>query len=204
MATVTVHGFAGSTATRAVLLLLAEKGVDWALVPARLREPTWRGLHPFGKMPVLDHGEVRLFEVAAILRYVDEVFPAPSFTPAAPADRARMTQWSSAVGDYLQQDAVRGVLIPRFVLAPNGIPVDEERITRSVAACRVHLAAFERALAASPYLAGEAPTLADFHLLPIVAGASRLGEAERFTDGLPALAGWYARMSARPSWAATA
>jgi glutathione S-transferase len=38
---------------------------------------------PFGRAAI-DHGEFRLYETQAILRYVDRVLPDPAFTPENP------------------------------------------------------------------------------------------------------------------------
>jgi glutathione S-transferase len=62
---------------------------------------------------------------------------------------------------------------------------------------------FDAVLADAPYLAGEAPTLADWLVAPVVAAGAGLEGAERYADGLPNLEAWMARIAARPSFAAT-
>ena len=52
-----------------------------------------------------------------------------------------------------------------------------------------------------PYLAGDEVSLADFLLLPTVVSADALSGADRFTDDLPRIGAWRARMAARPSFA---
>lgn len=200
---VTVHGFGFSTYTRSALLVLAEKGVPYVLVPARLRDPAYAGLHPWLKMPVLDHDGFVLYEAAAVLRYVDEAFDGPALQPDDVRARARMTQWISAFNDYVAPNAVRGVLIPRFVLAPRGTPVDDAAIARKAGLAHDALGRFEAALAESPYLAGPAPTLADWLLLPVLAADPALPAGEHYAEGHPRLADWTRRMQARPSWTAT-
>jgi glutathione S-transferase len=37
--------------------------------------------HPFGKVPVLDHEGFRIIEADAVVPYLGEVLPGPSFTP---------------------------------------------------------------------------------------------------------------------------
>lgn len=203
MSTIRVHGYPGSTYTRAALLTLAEKGVAYELVPADLRGEAYRALHPWRKMPVLDHGDFRVYEALAVMRYVDEAFEGPALQPADAQGRARMMQWASAFNDYIGPKAVRGVLIPRFVLAPRGIPVDDASVARASASAHESFATFDAALARSPYLAGSAPSLADLLLLPVVAADAALAPEERFTTGYEHLADWARRMKARPSWAAT-
>lgn len=200
---VTLYGSAFSTYTRSARLALAEKGVAYTLAPPRLGTPEHAARHPWQKMPTLEHDGWQVFETAAVLRYVDEAFDGPALQPADARGRARMTQWMSAFNDFVMPHAVRGVLIPRFVLAPRGAAVDSAKVAARAAAAREALAVFDAALADAPYLAGEAPTLADWLVAPVVAAGAGLEGAERYTDGLPNLEAWMARIAARPSFAAT-
>lgn len=199
----TLHGSPFSTFTRSARLALAEKGVGYTLARAMLGDPSYTALHPWRKMPVLDHDGFRVFEATAVMRYVDEAFDGPALQPADVRARARMTQWMSAYNDYVAPHAVRGVLIPRFVLASRGVAVDDARVQEAAAKARSALAVFERALAASPYLAGEAPSLADWLLLPTVVMGDLLAAVDRFTEDLPHVAAWAGRLRERPSFAAT-
>lgn len=200
---ITLHGFAFSTYTWSARLALAEKGVEYTLAPAKLRAPEYAALHPFRKMPVLEHDGFRVFEALAILRYIDEAFPGPALQPADAAGRARMTQWASAYNDFVAPAAVRGVLIPRFVIAPRGVAVDDAAIAAAAATAQGALAVFDQALSTAPFLAGDTLSLADLLLAPTVASAAGLSDGDRYTDGLPHLEAWLGRVAARPSWAAT-
>jgi glutathione S-transferase len=51
--------------------------------------PDWfRTLNPLGKVPVLLHGDAPVFESAAILEYIEDVFPEPPARAADPLARA--------------------------------------------------------------------------------------------------------------------
>jgi glutathione S-transferase len=154
-------------------------------------------------MPVLDHDGFRVYEAFAVARYVDEAFPGPALQPADAKGRARMTQWVSAFNDYVATSAVRGVLIPRYVLAPRGIQVDDAAIHKAAVQAQKSLQVFDATLATSPFLAGDNLTLADCMLLPVIASGQQLQEADRYTDGLPNLTLWLGRMITRPSFMAT-
>ncbi len=198
-----LHGSSFSTFTWSARLALAEKGVAYELRPANLREEGYTSLHPWRRMPVLDDGDLRLFEAFAVMRYVDEAFEGPALQPASPAARATMTQWISAFSDYVAPHAVRGVLIPRFVLAPRGLPVDDAAVADAAQRARKSLAVFDRALGGGGFLAGDAPSLADWLLLPVWASGGGLAGADRYTDDLPNLARWAAALMERPGFAAT-
>jgi glutathione S-transferase len=200
---VVLHGSPYSTFTWSARLALAEKGVDDELRPANLRDEAYSALHPWRRMPVLEHDGLRIFEAFAVMRYVDEAFDGAALQPSTAAGRAQMTQWASAYGDYVAPPAVRGVLIPRFVLGPRGLPVDDAAVHAAATRSRAALTVFERVLSESPFLAGEAPSLADWLLLPTWVSGGTLSGADRYTDDLPALTAWSARLSARPSFAAT-
>ena len=43
--------------------------------------------NPFGRIPVVDHGDFRLYETQAILRYLDDLYPAPPLRPKNPRAR---------------------------------------------------------------------------------------------------------------------
>jgi glutathione S-transferase len=199
---VTLYGYPFSTYTASARAALAEKGVAYTLVRPEMQTPDYGALHPFFKMPVLDHDGFRVWEAAAVMRYVDEAFAGPALQPADVKARAVMTQWISAFNDYVAPRAVRGVLIPRFVLARRGIPVDDTKVHAAAAEAHKALAVFDRALAEAPYLAGAALSLADLLLAPAVASGARLSGEDRYTDGLEHLAEWLGRVVTRPSFAA--
>ena len=80
-----VHGIPGSPFMRAVLATLEEKGAPYrlqALNPGEARSDAYRRLHPFSRIPVVQHGDFTLYETQAILRYIDEDLK------AAPTDKA--------------------------------------------------------------------------------------------------------------------
>jgi glutathione S-transferase len=50
--------------------------------------PKFREISPTGRVPVLHHGDVRVWESLAIIEYVAELFPDKGIWPKAAADRA--------------------------------------------------------------------------------------------------------------------
>jgi glutathione S-transferase len=90
-----VHSIPGSPYGRAVLLALEEKGVAYrfaAMAPGDHRSAAYLAKHPFGRVPVLEHGDFTLYETAAILRYLERTFPEPALTPLGAQPAARMDQ----------------------------------------------------------------------------------------------------------------
>ena len=64
--TLTFYGFAPSTFVQSARLIAAEKSTSHEIAPLEFHQPSHFALHPFGKMPAMEHDGVRLFEVAAI------------------------------------------------------------------------------------------------------------------------------------------
>jgi len=72
----------------------------------RLKEPDYLALQPLGKVPVLvrEDGEV-LTEVAAILNWIAEAYPAARLGGTDPDERFAINQWLSFLGTELHASA---------------------------------------------------------------------------------------------------
>lgn len=200
---VLIYGFAASTYTRSARIALFEKGVDYQLQKVRVGTPEYAKLHPYQKMPVLAHNGFQVFEIAAILRYIDEAFEGPALQPAHIQDRALMMQWISAFNDYITPTALRGVVIPRLILGPRGLSTPDATVRQAAAAAHQALIPFNERLKTVPYLAGTQFSLADIVVAPLIAVHGFLAEEDNFMPGLDALRDWAYRMEERPSFAAT-
>ena len=86
MAEVTIFGFPRSTYVKVVRLIPTKKGVDYHFhdTETEMYLPVHLERHPFGRVPVLQHGDFVLYETSAIAAYVDEVFAGPKLTPEDP------------------------------------------------------------------------------------------------------------------------
>jgi len=80
---------------RRTRITLHEKQLDFELTEIDLknRPADWSEISPYGKVPVLLHGEGRLYESAIINQYLDERFPEPALMPAEPLARAQARIW---------------------------------------------------------------------------------------------------------------
>ena len=201
-----VYGARYSTYTRSVLLALEEKSV-----PYRLEEiDVFRGgapagylaLQPFGRIPAFEHDGFRLYETAAVLRYVDEAFAGPPLQPADLRGRARMMQVIGILDSYAYRAMVWDIFVERRD-RPDGRPPDEERIGRGVSMSRTCLGAIAGLMGDAPYLTGPALTLADLHAAPIVSYLRLTAEGSQLLTAEPALAAWWTAMSQRRSMVAT-
>ena len=101
-----IIGSSRSTYTRVVCMVCEEKGIEYVLTQTLLRAPEILAIHPFGKMPVLRHGDVELCESKAIATYLDRSFPGPQVIPSDARLAALTEQWVSLINTVMD-DFVR-------------------------------------------------------------------------------------------------
>ncbi len=204
MSDIVVYGFAPSTYVRTARLALEEKGVDYELETVEFGSAALLELHPFGKIPAFAHGDVRLYETSAIVRYVDETFDGPALQPSDAGARARMNQWISAFNDYYDPLLVRVLILERLVAPIRGQETDQARIDEALPEIEKRLGVLERELDdGRAYIVGEELTLADLFFAPPIGYLRMTPESERLLANRPAIGRWFNAVSARPSFAAT-
>ena len=106
-----IIGSIRSTYTRTACMVCEEKAIEYLLTERPLHAPEIRAIHPFGKMPVLRHGDVELFESKAIATYLDRSFPAPFVFPSDPHLAALTEQWVSLVNTVIDRTLIRTYLM---------------------------------------------------------------------------------------------
>jgi glutathione S-transferase len=197
-----VHGVPGSPYVRIALLGLEEKGADWRLAPMSFgagKTPEHLAKHPFGRIPILDHGDFRLYETQAILRYLDRVITNPPLTPSDPKAEARMNQICGITDWYVMPDISAGISFDRVVKVKFGLPVDEAKIAAAVPRATICVAEVARLLGEQTYMAGEQISLADLMLAPHLSFMGDSPEGKALLAPHANLRAWIARMEERPS-----
>jgi glutathione S-transferase len=197
-----VYGPATSPYVWSARLALAEKGVAHDLVEvtvAQFREEPHISRHPFGKVPAFEHDGFALYETQAILRYVDEAFPAAPLQPIEVHPFARMNQIMGVVDAYLAPSLVGGVLHPRIVAPRLGLPTDEAKVKASLPQVKLCLGEIARLAGDQQFLAGDALTLADLMVIPPLIYFKKFPEGAAQLAELPTLAAWVNRMETRQS-----
>ncbi len=199
-----VHSVPGSPFGRAVFAALEEKGADYALQRVAMRTPDHLALHPFARVPILRHGDFRLYETQAILRYLDRVLPTPALTPADPKAAARMDQLMNVSDWYLFQ-GVGNVIGFQRVVGPKlmGLTPDEAAIAAAMPRAHAVFDQLARELGDNRYFVGEQVTLADILLASHLDFFRELPEWAPLAGGHANLVAWLERMNARPSMIAT-
>jgi RNA polymerase-associated protein len=167
-----------------VRIVLAEKSIPHDAVqidlddrPAFIRELN----PPSGRVPVLEESAFVLPESAVIMEYLEERFPEPPLMPADPAERA----------------AAR-LAVERFPeLGDPYYDLYFGRPAGSVERVEAALAALDRRLQATPFLAGRDYSVADIAYLPwVLRVETRLGIG---LSPFVSLSAWLDRLLERPA-----
>jgi glutathione S-transferase len=199
-----VHGPSYSTYTRSVRLALAEKGVSHQLIEIDIlggahKQPPYSHKQPFGKVPAFEHDGNTFYEVSAILRYIDEVFPGPALMPETPVARAKVNQVMSIVDSYGYTPAVTNLFIPRVLVPSLGGETDLEKVESAKAPAALFVKELERLLGTSQFFGGANVSLADLHVLPVVTYLVATPEGKAICESAPNLRNWLSRTAKRPS-----
>ncbi len=177
----------------------AEKGAPYTLIPALPHSPEVDAIHPFGKIPVMRHGDVILCESRAICFYIDHAFAGPPLAPRDPVAGAQVEQWISLVNTTVDPLLVRQYLAAYFFpSAPDGKP-NRTVIDPALPKMEAHFAVLDRAVAKTGHLVGDAFTLADIDLLPILFYLDRLPESRAMLRRATNLDAYYKRHFERAS-----
>ncbi|HWJ38048.1 MAG TPA: glutathione S-transferase family protein [Sphingomicrobium sp.] len=198
-----VHSIPGSPFARSVMATLEEKGASWTLVPltpGTLRDPVHLQRHPFGRMPVLDHGGFQLYETQAILRYLDRVLPEPALTPADAHAAARMDQVMN-INDWYLFQGCSNIIVFQRVIGPMLMDLEPDlgAIAEAMPRAKTVFGVLARLLGDKPWFAGDQLTLADLLVGPQLELFARAPEWEELVVEAPNLTQFLARIEARPA-----
>jgi len=172
------------------VIALTEKGVAFERIDIDLaNKPDWLlAISPLGKTPVLQVGDVAIFESAVILEYLEETQLKP-LHPADPLRRAEHRAWiefgSAVLGD-----------IAGFYAA-----ADEATFKAKTAQLEQRFARLESRVAASPWFDGKNFSLVDAVFGPVFRYFDVFDDIADFgiLAGKPTLQRWRKALAARPS-----
>lgn len=180
-----------------------EKRVTYDLVPVFPHTPEVDAIHPFGKIPAMRHGDVTLCESRAIYFYIDHGFPGAPLAPRTAAAGAQVEQWLSLVNTTIDPLLLRQYGVGYFFPGtPDGSP-NRAAIDAALPKMEAHFTVLDRAVAKTGYLVGDALTLADINLLPILYYMSKLPESGEMLGRTEHLNDYFERLMQRPAIAET-
>jgi len=182
-----------------VRMVCEEKGVPYEHRPERPHTPDVDAIHPFGKIPVMRHGDVTLCESKAIATYIDRVFGGPKVIPEDPKLAAQVEQWVSLGNVEFDKLMIRQYVVGYAFPKEPGKP-DMAAIGAAAEKMKPQIAVLDRAVAGTGYLAGDGFTLADINILPMLFYVNRFEEGKALLAGAKNLSAYMERHFARPSF----
>jgi|SRR5579872_4780556 len=195
-----VWGRRNSLNVQKVMWLVGELGLEHARVEAGgpfggLATDAYGALNPNRLVPVLEDGDLAVWESHAILRYLAARHGGERWWPADAGARSWSDRWMDWCLAHWQPAFSTGVFWG-YYRTPEP-QRDGPAVRRAIAQCGELLLILEQALGARPYLAGEALSLAD---IPVGASLFRYFTLDIERRRLPAVEAWYARLCARPAY----
>ena len=154
-------------------------------------------LHPFGKIPALQHGDFALYETDAIASYLIDAFEGAALLGVDAQSKARGRQIMRVMDNYGYPILVWAVFVPELD-AEEPTPADEETCEEA----RVVLQALN-SLMTGPFMLGEEISLADLWALPMLTYFNIAPTGRALLEEFPRLRDWLAAISQRPSVQAT-
>ncbi|KAL7194552.1 hypothetical protein ACSBR1_034889 [Camellia fascicularis] len=155
---------------------------------------------PFGQVPALEDGDLKLFESRAINQYIARTY-ADKGNQLICQDLKKMailSVWMEV--EAHQFDPVASKLSWELAIKPLfGMTMDASVVEENKAKLAKVLDVYEAQLAHSKYIGGDCFTLADLHHLPntqILMGT----QAKKLFDSRPHVSAWCADILARPAW----
>jgi glutathione S-transferase len=189
-----------SSYMRTARMTCFEKAVPHTLEPVEFGSDAHSTLHPWKRVPILHHGDIKLYETSAIVRYIDEIGTGPSLVPATAGARALMEQWISTINCYIYDGVVRSYalkyILPRF----RGQDPNLEEIRASVPAMEREIEHLDTAYAGRPWIAGDALSLADLFVAPIVQTVAMFPEGKAALAKAKDLSRAFEQLSKRDSF----
>ena len=194
---------------RRARMVIAEKRIDVETVEVDLRagqqfSEDFIAVNPGCTVPVLvtDEGEA-LCENAAIVRYLEALYPDPPLLGTSPIEQARVAEWvwrTEFEGLISVMEVLRNTskaMKDRALPGPDPVPQIPELAERGMARGQRFFKTLDKRLSETPWLAGDTFSFADISAFVFV----EFGAWVKMVPGddLQALAKWRDACKARPS-----
>jgi glutathione S-transferase len=189
-----VHHLNNSRSQR-ILWLLEELGLPYEIVkyermsPIPLAPPELKAVHPLGKSPVLEDGNIKIAESGAEVEYIIDTYGNGRMKPKAGSDDYwHYIEWMH----YAEGSAMLPLMLALYTsMLGDAAALLKPRIDSEIAN---HFSYMENAIKGRDFFVGNALTGADIQLLFVLEGAgARL-------EPYPELVKYRARMQARPAY----
>jgi glutathione S-transferase len=179
-----------------VRIVLHEKGIPYEemIVDLKNKPPILLQLNPRGRVPVIEHDGLVLYESLIIAEYLNDLFPDPPLLPADPQEKARARLWMNIAEDEFASSF--SILWRERNQPKNERSSVPSRLAQAIETLERVLETLERNLPKDGYLLGTF-SLADIAFAPWMVNITRAG---LYNKKLPErIIRWIERLRTRPS-----
>ncbi|MEH6473598.1 MAG: glutathione S-transferase family protein [Halopseudomonas sp.] len=225
----TLYNAAQSTCSQKVRITLAEKEQGFSDIQLNLFtgdqfKPEYLKINPNGVVPTLMHDDSPIVDSSVIIEYLDEIFPENPLTPSSPLKRARMRalmrffeevptpavrfpsynnffsrHFEKMSDEEFQAFADAKPLRRNFFMKMGRTGFGEAEMNAAMHSLQLTVERMEKELEVGPWLLGEAFSLADICVVPVLARLEDIGLDSLWQDS-PLVAQWLGRFKERPSY----
>lgn len=187
-----LYGAKLSGHTHRVLLFLNLLDLPFEVIEVNLpagdhKRPEFLAKNPFGQIPVIEDGDVVLYDSNAILVYLASKYDDGTWLPRDPLGAATVQRWLSLAAGQILRGPGFARLITVF-----GAPLDQEQ-AKAIAVALFKILDVE--LHGKQFALGDAPTLADVAAYAYIAHAPEGGVS---LEPYPNIRAWLHRIEALP------
>jgi glutathione S-transferase len=195
-----LHGVNASPFVRKARIALAEKGIDYELVPVMPmgQSAEYMKKSPLGKIPCWEEGDYILPDSSCIIAYLERTHPDPALYPSDPKQFGRAL-WYEEYADTKLTEAVTTAFFNRIVKKMMNQEPDEPAVAASLVAAEPVFDYLDGEIADREVLVGSHFSVADIAVCSPFVNFAHAGES---VDGSrwPQLVAYLARHLARPSF----
>jgi glutathione S-transferase len=190
--------------SRKIRILLAEKGLDFALKVEKVweRRQSFLQVNPAGEVPVLIEADGTSISGAGVsAEYLEEAYPAPNLLGEQPIDRAETRRLVTWFEIKFQREVSANLVDEKIMKRFLGLgQPDTSAIRAGHANVRYHLDYLSWLSERRRWLAGDDFTLADIAAAAQLSAVDYLGDVP--WEHYPEAKIWYVRVKSRPSFKA--
>lgn len=202
---VEVYGFAMSQPTRAVVWFLQINSIPYVyhnvdLTQGAQRNPEFKKIHPFQKVPAIVDNGVRVFESHTIVKYLARKYQTPDHWYPSNLEQ------SLIVDEYLDwhhlntRKALAGLVFAKYIAPKFGMTVDESGIKNAEKDAHIALKGLNDVwLADSRWIGGNSePSIADLFAYQEIAQLGLLGPIN--LENYPKIVAWFEKIKTIPHY----
>jgi glutathione S-transferase len=188
------HEISGNSYKVRLMLSLPNIESEWVKVDVMKGEqklPEYLAMNPFGQVPLLVDGEIRLADAQAILVYLARQYGGEQWLPTAALPMAKVIRWLSIAAGEVRQGPEHARLYHLFGAGTN---INLDRATQKSEFILMQL---NEHLSNRTWLEFERPTIADIAVFPYIALAR---DGKISLDAYPHVLVWIDRIKQLPGY----